>query len=121
MQDYLQSKTGQRTVPNIFINGQHVGGFDNLSKLQTEGRLTKLVSDVDTSSSVDLKPKPSESIEQFCKNLINNNKVMIFSKETCPFCTKIKELFTSLNQKFTAIELDKMGNYFKKLNRSCIM
>ncbi|KAG0260009.1 hypothetical protein BGZ95_004539 [Linnemannia exigua] len=26
VQDYLQQKTGQRTVPNIFINTQHLGG-----------------------------------------------------------------------------------------------
>lgn len=108
MQDYLESKTGQRTVPNIFINNEHVGGFDNLTKLQSEGRLYKLVSDDESSSSVDLKPKPAETIEHFCNDLIKKNKVMIFSKETCPFCTKVKELFTSLNQQYTAIELDKM-------------
>jgi glutaredoxin 3 len=26
IQDYLLEKTGQRTVPNIFINQKHVGG-----------------------------------------------------------------------------------------------
>jgi hypothetical protein len=26
IQDYLQQKTGQSTVPNIFINKEHVGG-----------------------------------------------------------------------------------------------
>jgi len=28
IQDYLQEKTGQRTVPNIFISQKHVGGCD---------------------------------------------------------------------------------------------
>jgi hypothetical protein len=26
MQDYLMEKTGQKTVPNIFVNQKHVGG-----------------------------------------------------------------------------------------------
>jgi len=34
---------------------------------------------------------------------------MIFSKENCPFAAKVKELFTSINEKFASIELDKLG------------
>ncbi|KAF7377876.1 Glutaredoxin [Mycena sanguinolenta] len=29
IQSYLAEKTGQRTVPNIFVNTQHVGGNDD--------------------------------------------------------------------------------------------
>ncbi|KAG6818900.1 hypothetical protein H0H93_000469 [Arthromyces matolae] len=32
IQNYLQQKTGQRTVPNIFVNGEHVGGCDAVTK-----------------------------------------------------------------------------------------
>lgn len=32
-------KTGRKTVPQIFINGQHVGGFDDLVKFDAEGKL----------------------------------------------------------------------------------
>jgi len=39
--------------------------------------------------------------------MIDKNPVMIFSKTTCPFCTKAKELFQSLNLKFEVLELDK--------------
>ena len=31
MQNTLQEITGQRTVPNIFIGGTHIGGFTDLS------------------------------------------------------------------------------------------
>ncbi|XP_033647387.1 thioredoxin reductase 1, cytoplasmic-like [Asterias rubens] len=41
---------------------------------------------------------------------INQNDVMIFSKTTCPFCKKVKDLFTSLKAPFQALELDKEGN-----------
>lgn len=110
IQDYLATKTGQRTVPNIFLQSQHIGGFDNLSKLNKESRLQPLLVSPDSQASVstDLKPKAHETIEQFCNNLIRDNKVMIFSKDNCPFAAKVKELFNSINQKFTAIELDKM-------------
>ncbi len=32
-------KTGRKTVPQIFINGRHVGGFDDLVKFDAEGKL----------------------------------------------------------------------------------
>ncbi|KAI8575959.1 hypothetical protein K450DRAFT_179999 [Umbelopsis ramanniana AG] len=43
IQDYLQQKTGQRTVPNIFINQKHVGGCDDLLSLKSSGELQKLL------------------------------------------------------------------------------
>ncbi|KAK0525069.1 Glutaredoxin, partial [Tilletia horrida] len=43
IQDYLQSKTGQRTVPNIFIKQEHVGGCSDLQSLQASGKLPKMV------------------------------------------------------------------------------
>ena len=30
MQSYLKKKTGQKTVPNIFIKSKHFGGFSDL-------------------------------------------------------------------------------------------
>jgi len=33
IQNYLATKTHQRTVPNIFIGGKHVGGKYNISKI----------------------------------------------------------------------------------------
>lgn len=35
--------TGRRTVPQIFINEQHVGGFDDLAALEQAGALTALL------------------------------------------------------------------------------
>jgi glutaredoxin 3 len=36
-------RTGRRTVPQIFIGAIHVGGFDDLSALDREGRLIPLL------------------------------------------------------------------------------
>ncbi|BFZ59079.1 Glutaredoxin [Saitoella coloradoensis] len=43
IQDYLQEKTGQRTVPNIFVNGQHLGGNSDLQTKKSTGELEKLL------------------------------------------------------------------------------
>lgn len=34
---------GRRTVPQIFINGEHVGGYDELSALDRKGRLDAML------------------------------------------------------------------------------
>lgn len=35
--------TGQRTVPQIYIGQTHVGGFDDLAKLDSEGKLVAML------------------------------------------------------------------------------
>jgi glutaredoxin 3 len=32
-----------RTVPQIFINGRHIGGYDNLAELEDKGELDRLL------------------------------------------------------------------------------
>jgi glutaredoxin 3 len=39
----MMEKTGRRTVPQIYINGQHVGGFDDLAELNVAGELDELL------------------------------------------------------------------------------
>lgn len=39
----LESLTGQKTVPQIFIGETHVGGFPELSRLVADGKLEDLV------------------------------------------------------------------------------
>jgi glutaredoxin 3 len=36
-------KTGRRTVPQIYINNQHIGGFDELRALDMKGQLDSLL------------------------------------------------------------------------------
>jgi glutaredoxin 3 len=37
--EMLDRANGQRTVPQIFIHGRHVGGYDELAMLEREGKL----------------------------------------------------------------------------------
>ena len=39
----LTKKTNHRTVPQIFINDQFIGGFDQLYALEKEGKLNDLL------------------------------------------------------------------------------
>lgn len=42
----MMQRTGQRTVPQIYIGQTHVGGYDDLSKLDRQGELAKLLEDL---------------------------------------------------------------------------
>ena len=39
----MVEKTGRRTVPQIYINEQHIGGYDDLAALDQAGELTALL------------------------------------------------------------------------------
>jgi len=39
----MMSRSGERTVPQIFIGDEHVGGFDDLDALDQEGALDRML------------------------------------------------------------------------------
>ena len=41
----MMTRTGRRTVPQIYIGDRHVGGFDDLAALDREGGLVPLLTD----------------------------------------------------------------------------
>jgi glutaredoxin 3 len=43
IQDALKELTGQRSVPNVFIKGKHLGGNDDTQKANKDGSLLKLL------------------------------------------------------------------------------
>ncbi|KAL3677938.1 hypothetical protein R1sor_020894 [Riccia sorocarpa] len=43
LQSALAGWTKQRTVPNVFINGQHIGGSDTTSSKHSAGQLVPLL------------------------------------------------------------------------------
>ena len=42
-EEMIQRAGGRTTVPQIFINGEHIGGCDDLHRLDREGRLEQLL------------------------------------------------------------------------------
>lgn len=43
LRDEMISKSGRTTVPQIFINGQAIGGCDDLYALEAQGTLNQLL------------------------------------------------------------------------------
>jgi len=39
----VKKSNGQMTVPQIFIGGKHIGGYDNLSELNEQGKLDTIL------------------------------------------------------------------------------
>lgn len=43
LHDDMVARSGRTTVPQIFINDRHIGGFDDLSLLEIDGELDELL------------------------------------------------------------------------------
>jgi glutaredoxin 3 len=43
LEEMLELSGGRQTIPQIFINGQHIGGSDDLQKLDAAGKLDALL------------------------------------------------------------------------------
>jgi glutaredoxin 3 len=43
LRDAMTEKTGRRTVPQIYIGDEYIGGYDELASLDRTGELTKLL------------------------------------------------------------------------------
>ncbi|KAF8105207.1 hypothetical protein N665_0161s0007 [Sinapis alba] len=48
VQSALAEWTGQRTVPNVFIGGKHIGGCDSVTNLHRDGKLVPLLTVLET-------------------------------------------------------------------------
>ena len=63
-----------------------------------------------------MEPRANQSVNSFVEDLIKEKKIVVFSKTTCPFCAKVKELFNSLKYEYSTVELDQIGiflnNYY---------
>ncbi len=46
----MVERSGRRTVPQIWIGDQHIGGFDDLYALERSGKLDELLTPPDASS-----------------------------------------------------------------------
>ena len=43
LREEVQQRTGRRTVPQIFIDGVSVGGFDEIKQLDEDGELDRML------------------------------------------------------------------------------
>lgn len=43
LRDWLVERSGQRTVPQVFVNGRSLGGFTDIAALDRKGELDQLL------------------------------------------------------------------------------
>lgn len=113
VQAELASRTGRRTVPNVFIGGTSVGGGDEVNSMSRSGILKQVVAQAGTK----LKSQATNKTDDVMNidKMIETNAVMVYSKVYCPFCTKAKDVLERIGQGVDGyvaakvLELDEMG------------
>ncbi len=43
LREEMEQKSGRTSVPQIFINGQSIGGYDDMAQLNIDGKLDTLL------------------------------------------------------------------------------
>ena len=103
IQATLQSMTGRRTVPNVFVGGKSIGGGDETSRFQAEGKLIPLL--IDAGAIKPLKPsgiderqiKSCNLAERSCvEETIHTYPVLMFTLSWCPECKRTLEFLSSI-------------------------
>lgn len=82
-----------------------LGGCDSTIKAVEETNLVKTIKPFTIYNKEQQEEEPSKVINE----MIEENKVTIFSKSFCPHCKKVKGFFNTNNIHFKALELDLMG------------
>lgn len=111
MQQVLVAKTGQRTVPNVFVNNQHVGGNENVQQAYIDGTLKKLLQVHGNQSEIKETKTTKDKLRELIKKESNEHDVVIWSKSYCPHCRATKALFAHETEVDVVVhEIDEMPN-----------
>ena len=54
LRKWIAEQSGQRTVPQVFINGKSVGGFSDISELDRRGALDPMLSEPPSATAEEL-------------------------------------------------------------------
>jgi len=121
IQRTLQKMTGRRTVPNVFVGAQSIGGGDETVKLQKTGELKTLLEQASAIESTQkiaeeddlLGPPPNGDYgcnlgtEECITKIINKYPLVLFSLSWCPECHRMFELLALVGiSKPHVIDLD---------------
>ncbi|GJC87135.1 glutaredoxin [Colletotrichum liriopes] len=61
-------------------------------------------------SSAQTSPANMAATKQKVQQLIDDNKVVVFSKSYCPYCRQTKSVLDELNTDYTVLELDQIDD-----------
>jgi glutaredoxin len=85
----MQEKTGRRTVPQIFFNDKHIGGFENLKKLYEDGSLEEMlrvVAETDVPPDAPLPPSNVDSETDSADELLPSQRARLTGDNTGEHC-----------------------------------
>lgn len=128
IQQILKEKTGQSTVPSIFIAGNHVGGSDDLGAIAERNELVSMISQAVSPHADDSESKADTEVAgasvsavadtvspmELVEDAIANNPIVVFSKSYCPYCIRAKALLAKTGNTIPdyrqpkAFEIDEM-------------
>eukprot|EP00747_Dinoflagellata_sp_TGD_P170004 gnl/TRDRNA2_/TRDRNA2_200436_c0_seq1.p1 gnl/TRDRNA2_/TRDRNA2_200436_c0~~gnl/TRDRNA2_/TRDRNA2_200436_c0_seq1.p1 ORF type:complete len:397 (+),score=91.01 gnl/TRDRNA2_/TRDRNA2_200436_c0_seq1:102-1292(+) len=88
------------TYPQLYVNGELIGGFDIIKEMDEDGSLKELVNSL----------KKPASLEDRLKKLINKGQVTLFMKGTpetprCGFSTKMIDILQRHSVKFETFDI----------------
>eukprot|EP01087_Luapelamoeba_hula_P014580 TRINITY_DN4297_c0_g1_i2.p1 TRINITY_DN4297_c0_g1~~TRINITY_DN4297_c0_g1_i2.p1 ORF type:complete len:283 (+),score=48.62 TRINITY_DN4297_c0_g1_i2:14-862(+) len=115
IQSLLAQITGQRTVPNVFVKGNHFGGSDTTVAAVQNGRLAELLgvskreapaAPAAPAAAEPKAEKKADDLKTVVADLIKDNNVMVFSKSYCPYCRRAKATLDEAKIKYHVVELD---------------
>ena len=108
IQNTLKSLTGRRTVPNVFVAGNSIGGGDETALMHRQGKLKPLLESVGAilpatatkdseadSGATDVENELCDLTTQECiLSIAKAHPVLLFSLKTCPECVRMLELLS---------------------------
>jgi peptide-methionine (S)-S-oxide reductase len=118
IQGAIAARTGRTTVPSVYIGGTAIGGGQETTALDRQGKLTDLIRSAVANAAP--KPAPAASaaadFDAYVSDLVASNDVVIFSKTYCPYCRAAKAAIAESGAKVqgfsgaTIVELDEHEN-----------
>jgi thioredoxin reductase (NADPH) len=117
IQSTLRNMTGRRTVPNVFVGGESIGGGDETRAFQQSGELVTMLVEAgalgDHNSSNDSSDTEScdLSSEECFRKILQQYPVLLFSLSWCPECKASLELLDGIGITEDQIHIIDLDDY----------
>lgn len=92
----LEAISGRHLLPNIFVGGKSLGGYEETIGIQKAGKLRELILKVKEGSNQNQNTSfdDCDLVQKDCiLAVVKDHPVVVFSKTWCPYCKKAIELF----------------------------
>jgi len=91
LESELEEETGEKFVPLVFVNGEFVGGFEEILAMGRNGKLLEML------YKEEKKLSRGESALDFITKTVEGNKIVMFSKSNCPSCKEATQILNKIN------------------------